>query len=115
MILLAGFLRSLFISRETLVLENLALRQQLAAYKRTPKGPRLRAAPSHAASGCAQPFPGSAQIAREFCRVATLLLAGYAETQLEIPIPYVGYDHSMRKIGSKGQALRWPETPGAVF
>ena len=33
MILLVGFLRSLFIHRETLILENLALRQQLAAYK----------------------------------------------------------------------------------
>ncbi len=40
--LLFGFLRSLFISRETLVFENLALRQQLAAYKRTCKRPRLR-------------------------------------------------------------------------
>ncbi len=34
MILLVGFLRSLFIHRETLILENLALRQQLATYKR---------------------------------------------------------------------------------
>ncbi len=42
MILLLGFLRSLFIRREALVLENLALRQQLAAYKRTCKRPRLR-------------------------------------------------------------------------
>ena len=40
--LLVGFLRSLFIHRETLILENLALRQQLAAYKRTSKRPRLR-------------------------------------------------------------------------
>ena len=39
---LFGFLRSLFVSRETLVFENLALRQQLAAYKRTCKRPRLR-------------------------------------------------------------------------
>ena len=38
MILLVGFLRSLFIHRETLILENLALRQQLATYKRTSKG-----------------------------------------------------------------------------
>ncbi len=42
MALLAGFLRSLFIHRETLILENLALRQQLATYKRTGKRPRLR-------------------------------------------------------------------------
>jgi hypothetical protein len=42
MTLLAGFLRSLFIHRETLILENLALRQQLATYKRTGKHPRLR-------------------------------------------------------------------------
>ncbi len=42
MTLLADFLRSLFIHRETLILENLALRQQLAAYKRTSKRPRLR-------------------------------------------------------------------------
>ncbi len=46
MILLVGFLRSLFIPRETLILENLALRQQLATYKRTCKRtckrPRLR-------------------------------------------------------------------------
>ena len=42
MTLLVGFLRSLFIPRETLILENLALRQQLAAYKRTSKRPRLR-------------------------------------------------------------------------
>jgi len=42
MALLVGFLRSLFIHRETLILENLALRQQLAAYKRTSKRPRLR-------------------------------------------------------------------------
>ena len=42
MTLLAGFLRSLFIHRETLILENLALRQQLATYKRTSKRPRLR-------------------------------------------------------------------------
>ena len=40
--LLFGFFRSLFVSRETLVFENLALRQQLAAYKRTCKRPRLR-------------------------------------------------------------------------
>jgi hypothetical protein len=33
MTLLVDFLRSLFIHRETLILENLALRQQLAAYK----------------------------------------------------------------------------------
>ncbi len=39
---LSGFLRSLFVSRETLVFENLALRQQLAAYQRTCKRPRLR-------------------------------------------------------------------------
>ena len=38
MTLLFGFLRSLFIRREALMLENLALRQQLAAYKR----PRLQ-------------------------------------------------------------------------
>ncbi len=42
MLPLSGFLRSLFVSRETLVLENLALRQQLNAYKRTGKRPRLR-------------------------------------------------------------------------
>ena len=42
MTLLVGFLRSLFIHREALVLENLALRQQLAAYKRACKRPRLR-------------------------------------------------------------------------
>ena len=42
MTLLAGFLRTLFIHRETLILENLALRQQLATYKRTCKRPRLR-------------------------------------------------------------------------
>ena len=42
MTLLFGFLRSLFIRRESLVLENLALRQQLGAYKRTCKRPRLR-------------------------------------------------------------------------
>ncbi len=42
MTLLAGFLRSLFIHRETLILENLALRQQLATYKRSCKRPRLR-------------------------------------------------------------------------
>jgi hypothetical protein len=40
--LLFGFLRSLFISRETLVFENIALSQQLAAYKRICKRPRLR-------------------------------------------------------------------------
>jgi len=42
MTLLFGFLRSLFIYREALMLENLALRQQLATYKRTCKRPRLR-------------------------------------------------------------------------
>jgi hypothetical protein len=42
MILLAGFLRSLLIHRETLILENLALCQQLATYKRTCKRSRLR-------------------------------------------------------------------------
>ena len=42
MTLLVGFLRSLFIHREALMLENLALRQQLATYKRTCKRPRLR-------------------------------------------------------------------------
>ncbi len=42
MTLLVGFLRSLFIHRETLILENLALRQQLAAYKRISKRARLR-------------------------------------------------------------------------
>jgi hypothetical protein len=42
MALLFGFFRSLFISREALVLENLALRQQLAIYKRTCRRPRLR-------------------------------------------------------------------------
>ncbi len=42
MTLLAGFLRSLFIHPEALILENLALRQQLATYKRTCKRPRLR-------------------------------------------------------------------------
>jgi hypothetical protein len=42
MTLLAGFLRSLFIHRGTLILENLALRQQLATYTRTCKRPRLR-------------------------------------------------------------------------
>jgi hypothetical protein len=42
MTLLVGFLRSLFIHRETLILENLALRQQLATYKRTSKRPCLR-------------------------------------------------------------------------
>ena len=42
MTLLLGFLRSLFIRREALVFENLALRQQLAAYKRACKRPRLR-------------------------------------------------------------------------
>ena len=42
MTLLFGFLRSLFIRREALMLENLALRQQLAAYKRACKRPRLQ-------------------------------------------------------------------------
>ncbi len=40
MTLLAGFLRSLFIRRETLILGNLALRQQLATYKRSCKRSR---------------------------------------------------------------------------
>ena len=42
MTLLLGFLRSLVISRETLALENFALRQQLASYGRTTKRLRLR-------------------------------------------------------------------------
>ncbi len=42
MTLLLGLLRSLFIRRKALVLENLALRQQLAAYKRACKRPVLR-------------------------------------------------------------------------
>ncbi len=42
MTLLLGFLRSLFIRREALMLENLALRQQLAAYKRACERPRLQ-------------------------------------------------------------------------
>ena len=42
MTLLFGFLRSLFIRREALMLENLALRQQLAAYKRACKRPHLQ-------------------------------------------------------------------------
>ncbi len=42
MSLLFGFLPSLFIRREALMLENLALRQQLAAYKRACKRPRLQ-------------------------------------------------------------------------
>jgi hypothetical protein len=42
MTLLVGFLRSLFIHREALILENLALRQQLATYKRNAKRPHLR-------------------------------------------------------------------------
>ena len=42
MSLLFGFIRSLVISRESLVLENLALRQQLAAYLRPCRRPRLR-------------------------------------------------------------------------
>jgi hypothetical protein len=44
MALLFGLVRSLFVSRGALVLENLALRQQLAAYERTCKRPRLRTA-----------------------------------------------------------------------
>ena len=39
---LFGFLRSSFRSRQAVVLENLALRQQLAAYSRTRKRPALR-------------------------------------------------------------------------
>ena len=42
MTLLVGFLRSLLIHREALILENLALRQQLATYKRNSKRPHLR-------------------------------------------------------------------------
>ncbi len=42
MTLLFGFLRSLFIHRSALILENLALRQQLATYKRSLKRPALR-------------------------------------------------------------------------
>ena len=41
MTLLLGFLRSLFMNRQALLMENLALRQQLATYKRTCKRPRL--------------------------------------------------------------------------
>ena len=40
--LLAWFLRAVFTSRGSLALENLALRQQLAAYARTQKRPRLK-------------------------------------------------------------------------
>ena len=42
MSLLFGLVRSLFVSRGALVLENLALRQQLASYKRSGKRPRFR-------------------------------------------------------------------------
>ena len=42
MTLLIGLLRSLLVSRAALALENLALWQQLATYKRTSKRPRLR-------------------------------------------------------------------------
>ena len=38
----AGAFGSFFTGRRTLVLENLALRQQLAVYKRVQKRPRLR-------------------------------------------------------------------------
>jgi hypothetical protein len=44
MFLLFALVRSVFVSRRALVLENLALRQQLAAYMRTCKRPRLRTA-----------------------------------------------------------------------
>ena len=39
-----GFLRSVVRGRQALLLENLALRQQLAAYKRSRKRPALRTA-----------------------------------------------------------------------
>ena len=39
--ILAWVLRAVFTSRRSLVLENLALRQQLAAYARTQKQPRI--------------------------------------------------------------------------
>jgi hypothetical protein len=44
MALLIGWVRSLLVIRGALVLENLALRQQLATYTRTCKRPRLRPA-----------------------------------------------------------------------
>ena len=44
MTFLFGFLRSVFRGRQALLLENLALRQQLAAYKRSRKRPALRTA-----------------------------------------------------------------------
>ena len=44
MTFLFGFLRSIFRTRQALLLENLALRQQLAAYHRTRKRRALRAA-----------------------------------------------------------------------
>jgi hypothetical protein len=40
--ILAWLLRGVFASRRFLVLENLALRQQLAAYARTQKQPRIK-------------------------------------------------------------------------
>ena len=40
--LAAALLRSVFLGRQALILENLALRQQLAVYKRMEKRPRLR-------------------------------------------------------------------------
>ena len=40
--LLVWILRAVFTSRRSLSLENLALRQQLAAYTRTQKRPRLK-------------------------------------------------------------------------
>jgi len=40
--LLVWFLRAVFAARESLALENLALRQQLATYAREQKRPRLR-------------------------------------------------------------------------
>jgi hypothetical protein len=39
---LAWFLRAVFTSHRSLALENLALRQQLAAYARRQKRPRLK-------------------------------------------------------------------------
>ena len=40
--LLVWFLRATLVTRGSLVLENLALRQQLATYARTDKRPRLK-------------------------------------------------------------------------
>ena len=93
---LAWFLRAARTSRSDLVLENLALRQQLATYARSQKRPRIKPEERAFWVALSRAWGGCVPSLKQRCRVPATLLTN---SRMTFPLVSIRCSRSLRPLG----------------